>query len=349
MTSVNDSPGRAVPAVGAVQAGKLSAAVALPAQPANSTSPSRPVPELEQDAAPASAPRFRARKRAGRPRPRARNTGNDAGTAAAAAASDGNAEDDEDGLSHAEIVLLREAQRLRNTARRAHAAPAVTARAAEAAAAAADAVLLAQQAKQEAGGLRSNFAVESSGYDAQRNMEQFVQQRMVEKFGRRDGDAVPTAADSSATERFVSLDDAERELYSIPDHIRVPQREQYDPTEGLPAAGVEEVDIGAGAKRLNAEKTAAAREALLAQREAGRSEDADLIGVVGNVSANFEQHRRDWIETHLGSSSTRNPNALPGARGACNPGADGKGSSKRLAGVATDQAVADRFRKRWRK
>jgi hypothetical protein len=306
---------------------------------------------------------FRARKRggAGKARPRGRRIGADDNTdeeASNAASSGGgdNGCDHDEALKPEDIALLRAAQRLREQARRTHAAPPIASRAAVAAAAA-DAALLAQQAKQEAGGLRTNFAVESSGYDARRNMEQFVEQRMVAKFGRRDTDAVPTTSGEHSGTAAATVADAEADLYSVPDHIRVPEREQYDPTEGLPAAGVEEVDIGAAAKRRNAEETAVARDALMAKREAGRRDESDLGEVMGNVSANFEQHRRDWINTHLGSGPSLKLDKPPSRRegnktrsdvgGSGNVGINGGG--KRSVGMATDQAVVDRFRKRWRK
>lgn len=183
----------------------------------------------------------------------------------------------------------------------------------------------------EAGGLRSNFAVESSGYDEQRNMDAFVEERLALKFGRRgkkDGSEDPAKRSEA--------DESEEGLYVIPARLRVQGAAAYDPSDGLPAAGMEEVDIGAAARRANAEATVAAERLLGEPGHGGRVEDSG--GVVGNVAVNFEQHRRDWLEARVGAGGNEGKE-----------GKDGKDGESRKRGAASDALLMDRFRKRWRK
>lgn len=229
------------------------------------------------------------------------------------------------------------------------------------------------------GGLRTNFAVESSGYDAQKNMEEYVEMRLAENLAARQSDS-RTGSDvkddlegemigqtdvqnSIAT----NVDDEEATLYVIPERLRVQSRELYDPTEGLPTAGVEEVDIGNEARHRTAVATAVARRKLLERTKALHVERNASSGVVGNVSANFEKHRRDWIETNLGPrkfdkdiSKSRNSTSDPAEtherpRPSLGRGPHGNSSShgglgkRQQFATATDHVVADRFRKRWRK
>jgi uncharacterized membrane protein YgcG len=305
------------------------------------------------------------------------------------------ANDDE---AASEAALLRAAQRLRERARATNLRPHRTrsergGRGTDAGAAASehDATVFRGGGSSSTGsGLTSNFAVESSGYDAQRQMEAFVEARMADRFGARylaskdDTRLAPplyalaaeppkarshdgsdkddeqrdelcsgggmAAPGRSGQARTASA--AEEELYAIPEHMQVPTRPQYDPTAGLPAAGVEEVDVGAVARRKNAEETAAARQRLLAHAATRRGLGADASPgpscVVENLSANFERHRRDWIDTHLGPA--------PGSQGGSSSRGGGSGMGGRPAGgkraphgLATDHIVAERFRKRWRK
>jgi hypothetical protein len=293
----------------------------------------------------------------------------------------GASDEEEDERAGADVAMLREARRLRDQARRLHLAAAPRARAdvddaADTAAGADDAA---------AGGLRSNFAVESSGYDAQRNMEQFVEERMAAKYGSRvaegrPGKAVVAGSDDEEEEVCgeaarrkrprVSSDDAEAGLYSVPDHMRVPARQQYDPSEGLPAAGMEEVDIGAVARRRNAEMTALAQARLEAERADGaRGGGGGAEAVfVGNVSANFTQHRRDWIQNRIQEEKLgkrpgpSQPGQAPDGGGAGGDGGASAGGSRqqsdqssadkwrqRPAALASDRTLSERFRKRWRK
>lgn len=332
---------------------------------------------------PASAVVFKSRRRPQKARKRVR-VGREAG-------DDGVVSDDgkeEDGAS-ADVAMLREARRLRDQARRIHT---VTAPRARDETNGVDPTAAADNGA--AGGLRNNFAVESSGYDAQRNMQQFVEERMAAKYGSRvaegrpgkeaaaisddDGDGEGYGeGDAGAARRKrpkVSADDAEAGLYVIPEHLRVPARQQYDPTEGLPAAGVEEVDIGATARRRNAELTALAQARLEAERvEAGggqRGRDAEP-GVIGNVSANFSQHRRDWIENRIqeersarrdggerqgrgsetaqGKGAGRGQDAARGEGGPPDSDAAAGKFRRRPAALASDHVLSERFRKRWKK
>lgn len=219
------------------------------------------------------------------------------------------------------------------------------------------------------GGLKQNFAVESSGYDAQKNMEEYIERRLAEKlasqneYANRDTETNDNEGGNSGDEEsrnvvHGNIDEEEAALYVIPERLRLQPREQYDPAEGLPAAGVEEVDVGHESRRRTAVETAIARRQLLQKARDLRAEDRDVRGVSGNVSSNFEKHRRDWNEAHLGP---RKPHAEsfgrpPKANGKQPPGSSnisegGRGFHGKRYHVptATDHIVADRFRKRWRK
>lgn len=327
-----------------------------------------PSPE-QSTASPAPAPKFSVRKRSSkaRARPRKRSESDEEPSASpSASGAEGDSVD---------VAALRRAQKLREKAR--HADVPVTS--GQRAAAGGGSAAVAAAGESQSGGLRSNFAVESSGYDAQRNMEEFVEKRMAEKYGARvakgrgaEGDRVEEESseeegqEGGGKRARVSVDDAEAGLYVIPDHLRVAPRQQYDPTEGLPAAGVEEVDVGAASRRKNAEETAAAVRQLQDSREGARPPRAPESGVVANVSANYSKHRRDWIVANLGPGGALREGRLDeevrpghgkgGRAGDCSGARGGTGGSggahhgSRPVGtaIATDHLVADRFRKRWR-
>lgn len=250
--------------------------------------------------------------------------------AAAADDSDGDG-----GGAWGEAALMREAQRLREQARQSALALSEE-RVRDTAPAAGDDGGAVEE------GLRTNFAMERSGVAVEERMDMFVEEKMRERYGGEEEDVRGGEAD-------------ENDLYVIPAHLKVPRRPLYDPGEGLPAAGVEEVELGEEVRLRNEEETKHARAELTAAQESGRGRRPELV-TSGNVSANFMKHRKEWIEMHVGGRPDDSASGR-GAQGAAEGGTGAGGRGGREGGnagskrppQATDMMIADRFRKRWRR
>lgn len=199
-----------------------------------------------------------------------------------------------------------------------------------------------------ASGLQSNFAVERSSHAVEERMDKYVEERMRERFGNRYEE------DGQTGNQVKNLE--ETDLFAIPDRLQVKERPLYDPGEGMPAAGVEEVELSEEARQQNIEKTVQAHKELLATRGM-REKENNTEMLPGNVSANFAKHKTDWIADHLGSSSIElqerggssviPESAAPRAKGR-EKDAHGE-RTRRKYQPATDGLIADRFRKRWRR
>lgn len=195
-------------------------------------------------------------------------------------------------------------------------------------------------------GLKSNFAVERSSHAAEERMDKYVEERMQEIYGNRK--------DEEGQNSSLGRNAEESDIFAIPDRLKVKERPLYDPGEGMPAAGVEEVELPEEARRETIEKTLQAHKELLAKR-GKRRDPENTEALPGNFSANFAQHRNDWIAGHLGPGGSEEQghggSAGKPARTA-HAGQDGEKDGKvekpRRYQAATDGMVADRFRKRWR-
>lgn len=210
----------------------------------------------------------------------------------------------------ANVLLLKEAQRLRDTSRRSGLPQGTKLRGKkkETDSAIGDV----------AGGLGKAFAVERSAHVEEERMTKYVNEKMREKFG----DSEPEAPVIDVAKKF------EDELYAIPDHLRGDTRTMYDPGEGLPASGVEEVELPESVRKRNEKATELAKKQLLSRRGTRSKDNRGEIEVGGNMSANFLQHRTQRTGNKVMES--------------------GKGDGEKRE-MATDAQALERWRKRWRK
>lgn len=248
-------------------------------------------------------------------------------------------------MSRSELLLLREAQKLREENRKTALDISVTKKdqldgekVEKHGDASGDNVI---------GGLKEDFAVERSGHAMEERMENYINERMRKKFGNNEEPADGSGVEPKPTE--------ENDLFAIPERLRVEERPQYDPGEGLPAAGVEEVELPEDLRRKNIEETVRAHKELLANR-GFRDRTHAVETLPGNLSANYMKHRNDWIAEHLGPKNAGNQNdGNASQRGSVHGSKDAKDKTKPEAAkrpryqAATDNLIADRFKKRWRR
>lgn len=222
------------------------------------------------------------------------------------------------------VMLLKEAQRLRHTTRRSGLSQASKLRG------------LKQDNHDEesgpandvAGGLGKAFATERSTHVEEERMSRYVEEKMREKFG----DTKPEAQVVDSAKQY------EEELYTIPVHLRSTSQRLYDPIEGLPASGVEEVELPEAVRKRNEIATQKAKVALMTQRRRAASERREGEKIVGNVSVNFLQHQKDKRQTAANSTTLAAKDDVGYAQ---------DNESKRE--LATDAQAVERWRKRWRK
>lgn len=131
-----------------------------------------------------------------------------------------------------EVDLLREVQRLREQQRRRDMLHVQKPRQVEKRADEDDEALIA--------GLRTNFAVERENEDLELQCEKFIAERMKSR-----------GFDNGLEEDGKEQKNPEDELYDVPENLRVQERPAYDPGEGLPAAGLEEVELDDQVKKKN--------------------------------------------------------------------------------------------------
>lgn len=259
----------------------------------------------------------------------------------------GEAEDSEGEpeMSRSELLLMREAQKLREENRKTSLDITVTK----------DNHLDGEKLQKHGdasgdnvmGGLKEDFAVERSGHAMEERMENYINERMRKKFGDNEEPAGASGLESKPTD--------ENDLFAIPERLRLEERPLYDPGEGLPAAGVEEVQLPEEMRRKNVEETVRAHKKLLAKK-GSRDRTQAVESLAGNLSANYMKHRNDWIAEHLGPKNTGNQNNdKVSQRGSENDSKDAQDNKKPEAGkrlryqAATDNLIADRFKKRWRR
>lgn len=199
------------------------------------------------------------------------------------------------------------------------------------------------------GGLKDSFAIERSAAAIVERMDKYIEDGMRQKFGDREGANPHSQADKGTFEG---------NLYAIPERLQVNQRPLYDPGEGLPAAGVEEVELPAEVREKNIAETIRAHKELLAGKRS-RDQNTDARNLPGNLSANFAKHRKDWITDRATSRHTSQDEAYcnkKGERSDFDCGQDdsdqGNGNAlkkRRNYQVASDSLIAERFKKRWRR
>lgn len=199
------------------------------------------------------------------------------------------------------------------------------------------------------GGLKDSFAVERSSVAVVERMDKFIEEGMRQKFGEKDEDHSQSQVNDS---------DHENDLYAIPERLQVNQRPMYDPGEGLPAAGVEEVELPSEVRERNIAETVLAHKKLLAGKRS-RDQNTDVQRLPGNLSANFAKHRKDWISDRVSLKYMGQDEAYRPEKGELQDfdrkqDDSDRGNSnalkrRRSFQVASDSLLVERFRKRWRR
>lgn len=244
---------------------------------------------------------------------------------------DGQEIKEEDGTSRSELLMMRKAQILRERSRRV----------------AMDIAIAAGPPTQDESGeekgvlndvigeLKNQFAVEKSGHVSEERMRNYVEEGMRRKFGDGQTEGVNDSGHGS-----------QRDLYSIPERLRVEEGPLYDPGEGMPAGGVEEVEVSQEMKRQTEVATKKAR-AELVMRAAKQKREDRVVSGARNISADYVKHKRDWLDEHCGNDAP-NTDVEAAAEGGSGEGSKGDRNRRRYA-TASDAMVAERFRKRWRR
>lgn len=164
-------------------------------------------------------------------------------------------------------------------------------------------------------GLQSNFAIEKSTHVVEQRMHKYVEERMLQKFGDRTGKESGEGGDN--------------ESFDIPDHLKVKERRLYDPGEGLPAAGVEEVEISEEARKRNVAATIKAHKQLM------EGKDGAAVGTGGGMfnRGSKEKPESGGDQGEAEAQTTETGMVLKRSR----------------TEIASDTAAFERFRKRWKK
>lgn len=212
-----------------------------------------------------------------------------------------------------------------------------------------------------AAGLHTNFSVERSGHALEVRMGQFIADGMARKFGVRN--------DHDISVKDKKVDSAESDVFDVPDWLRVDQKPTYDPGEGLPAAGMEEVDLPPKTLKQVTDASLQARDEMTQRRRRVRNQPPPRdearnaqFEFGSNFSANFARHRSEWIEKNVAGrvepdkakldGRTVRDKTMPSDKhpklGTTTNCSNGNASSKR-GPQASDAAFAERFRKRWRR
>lgn len=256
---------------------------------------------------------------------------------------DGTSQDAE--MSREELILLREAQRLRERVRMSK--PKIEAKKIRD-------VGVSDSIGQNApssidggpGGLSNQFLAEQGGLVIQERMDKYIQNGLREKFGN-------TCDEETGKEKLPVVD---TEVFEIPKQLQVDEGPQYDPSDGMPSAGLEEVEIPADDNEKVAPQIPKASKRLDAGRKASSQEQEKGL-TPGNLSSNFMYHRQKWREANVppmnpensgykkgGLSERRNSDRVDSVESR----EDKQFTSKRSRHT-TDVAFADRWKKRWRR
>lgn len=251
------------------------------------------------------------------------------------------------GPSRADLLLLREAQQLRERNR-------ITALDISVSGSAgtkpeANKTEAMEGANDIANGLKSHFSVEQSSLALEERMDKYIEEGMRKKFGEK-------AQCAGVSEKPADVDEAA--IFEIPDWLQVKERPVYDPSEGMPSAGLEEVSVPEEERTKTAIETIEAQKNMAAKK--AQSQNATKTSAqltTGNLSSNFAQHRSEWIENHFKSRSQppRNDTEVRDKEKPTRPTTlndsdqNGNQNSGKRFSQATDAAFAERFRKRWRR
>lgn len=199
-------------------------------------------------------------------------------------------------------------------------------------------------------GLQSNFAAETSTHFMQQHMNKYIDDGIRSKFGDK-------SKGREETKKPVTSD--EDNLFTIPDNLRVEDRQLYDPGEGIPAAGVEEVEVPDEVRLKNELETVLAHNRLMdkksrSSRQNKKTECWELAKAKlvqqGDITAG-----PDDCTSKISGAFARDSKRVPslhktGGKGNPTVSSDsGSALKKPRFATATDALIADRFRKRWRR
>lgn len=196
------------------------------------------------------------------------------------------------------------------------------------------------------GGLSNQFLAEQGGLAIEERMDKYIQNGLREKFGN-------TFDEETGKDKLPVVD---TEVFEIPKQLQVEEGPQYDPSDGMPSAGLEEVEIPADGNEKAARQTPNASNHLNARRKASSREREEAL-TPGNLSSNFMYHRQKWREAIAppakpensdhkkgGLSERRNSDRVDKVESRGDKQFTGKRSRH-----ATEVAFADRWKKRWRR
>lgn len=311
---------------------------------------------------PSEKPLFKARKRNTQKK---RKRGLDS-TLDSANAATSEADDEK---SHHDLLLLKEAQKLREQSRQSGLTPSLLLTSATNSSAAENPDNGIKR-NDVADGLQSHFSVEKAGTAVEERMAKYIEEGMRKKFGDRYIDRglghtqTPSNAQKEDNPKDISDDTSEdlkelnAEVFDIPQHLQVEQRRLYDPSEGMPSAGLEEtevvssvkdvkgnddygVDDGTGNERGDERNGVVKRKYDLKKSEFSRRGNSNKI-MSGNFSSNFAYHRNEWIETH--EAAGRNSNKQQDGRQQQNKQRDGKPEHNQVPWSKNDKTPASKAR-----
>lgn len=204
-------------------------------------------------------------------------------------------------------------------------------------------------------GLKSHFSVEQSGLAMDERMGKYIEEGMRRKFG----DLLYRKRDQQKGSNGNDGED-QVNIFDIPEHLKVTERPSYDPSEGMPSAGLEELKVP-GEYKIN-DEAKHQRQKKSVNKNLGRSDQREPPIISGNFSSNFAHHRKEWIETHLGSrrgsgsrsGSGNDKTTTPETETNRQADAPGRAVQNEKPGQkrfnhASDAIFAERYRKRWRR
>lgn len=192
--------------------------------------------------------------------------------------------------------------------------------------------------------LQDTFALETAVLDEDPHMLRYVERELAKKKGKSIDEPDQVEND---------IKRAEDELYKIPEHLKVKQRNSEESSTQW-TTGIAEIQLPIEFKLKNIEETEAAKKLLQEKRLMGRSKTESTIP--SSYSADYFQRGKDFAEklkrdhpqlykdksaNNNGESRASDPAAVEGGAG----GAGGGGGRRQ---AATDQIMLERFRKRER-
>lgn len=250
-------------------------------------------------------------------------------------ANAGTRREPDDEKIHHDLLLLKEAQKLREQSRQSGLTPSLLLTSATNSSAA-ETPDNAIKRNDLADGLQSHFSVEKAGTAVEERMAKYIEEGMRKKFGDRYidrglGQSQPRSdsntqkedngKDNIGDDNGEDLKELNAEIFDIPQHLQVEQRRLYDPSEGMPSAGLEETEVvsssvkdvkgnddfvvadgtGTGNERDDERNGVVKRKYDLKKSEFGKRGNSKTNNneiMSGNFSSNFAYHRNEWIETH---------------------------------------------------